>query len=283
MLVAMAAVLWSTGGLIVRSLQSTDMWTTVFWRSIFAAAFLVVFIVARDGRRAIAAFRTMGPPGLLVGACFATASVSFVVALNLTSVAHTLVIFSTSPFLAALLGWIALGEQVRARSWLAMAAALFGVTVMMTDSVGGGSIAGDLMAFVIAICTAVATVTIRRHRSVRMTPATCLGAVLAAAIAAPLAQPLAVTGGDFGLLAVFGAFQLGAGLALFTTGARLAPAAKVALLSVLEPILGPVWVWAILGEHPGTMALIGGGIVLSALSVNMAMDLRKARPIPPAI
>ena len=283
MLVAVAAVLWSTGGVVVRSLDVADVWTTVFWRSIFAAGFLIFFIALRDRRQAIQVFRTMGWPGLVVGVCFAAASISFVIALNLTSVANTLVILSTAPFFAALLGWIALGEVVNGRSWLAMMAALCGVAIMVTDSYGGGSLAGDMVAFIIAICLAVAIVTIRKYRHVRMAPATCLGVVLAGMIAAPLAQPLAVTGGDFGLLVFFGAIQFGAGLALFTTGARLAPAAKVALIGVLEPILGPIWVWAILGEELGTMVLVGGGIVLSALTVYIAMDVRAARPIPPAI
>ncbi|MEX1206896.1 MAG: DMT family transporter [Dongiaceae bacterium] len=282
-LVAVAALLWSTGGLIVRSLDAADVWTTVFWRSVFAALFLVLFIAARDRSKAVQAFRAMGFPSLVVGVCFATASIGLVVALNLTTVANTLIIFSTSPLIAAVLGRVLLGERVRGRSWVVMTAALLGIAVMVSDSFARGSVAGDLIAFVVAGAAAVATVTIRKNRDVRMTPATCLAAVIAALLALPLAAPLSVTGADFGLLFVFGAIQLGAGLALFVTGARLAPAAEVALISVLEPILGPVWVWAFLGENPGTFALIGGGIVLSALAIHTALDLRAARPILPAV
>lgn len=283
LLVALAALIWSTGGLIVRSLESADVWTTVFWRSVFAVLFLVAFIGARDRAKAVRVFRAIGRPGLVVGVCFATASIGLIVALSLTSVANTLIILSTAPLVAAVLGRAVLGERVKGRSWLAMAAALAGVALMVSDSIGETSLAGDLVAFLIALSLAVATVTIRKHRDVRMTPATCLGAAMAALVALPMAAPLSVTAGDFGLLVVFGAGQLGAGLALFATGARLAPAAEVALISVLEPILGPVWVWAVLGEHPGTMALIGGGIVLFALVVHTAVDRRKAKPIPPAI
>jgi len=283
LLVALAAIVWSTGGLIVRSLEATDVWTTVFWRGVFAALFLAAFIAARDRGRAVQLFRSMGRPGLIVGVCFASASVAFIIALSLTSVANTLIILSTSPLIAALLGRVVLGERVRARSWLAMLAALAGVAIMASGSVASGSLIGDMFALVIAISLAVATVTIRKYREVRMTPAACLAAALAALMAAPLASPLAVTGGDFGLLFVFGAVQLGTGLALFTTGARLAPAAEVALLSVLETILGPIWVWVVLGEHPGRLALLGGGIVLTALAVHTMLDLRRARPILPAI
>jgi drug/metabolite transporter (DMT)-like permease len=280
-LVGLSALIWSTGGLIVRSLESADVWTTVFWRSLFAVLFLVAFIAVRDRGQAFQVFRAIGRPGLVVGLCFTSASIGLVLALSLTSVANTLIMISTAPLIAALLGRVVLGERVKLRSWLAMAAALFGVGLMVSDSSGQTSLAGDAIAFVIACSLAVATVTIRKHRAVRMTPATCLGALLAGLIALPFAAPGSVTPGDFGLLAVFGAGQLGLGLALFATGARLAPAAEVALISVLEPILGPIWVWAVLGEHPGAMALIGGGIVLFALVVHTILDQRKVKPVPP--
>jgi drug/metabolite transporter (DMT)-like permease len=282
MLVACAAIIWSTGGLIVRSLELADMWTTVFWRSLFAAGFLAGFIAFRERERSLALFRAMGIPGVIVGGCFAAASVSLVVALNLTSVANTLIVLSTSPMIAAILGRALLGETVRVRAWITMGVALLGVVIMVSDSFARGSIYGDLIAFLIALSLAVATVTIRMHPEIRMTPAVCIGTTAAAIVALPLATPMMVTGGDFSLLLAFGAIQLGGGLALFVSGARLAPAAEVALISLLEPILGPIWVWAMVGEYPGLATLIGGGLVLAALAVYLAVDLRRTRLVPPA-
>jgi drug/metabolite transporter (DMT)-like permease len=100
LLVASASVVWSTGGLIVRLLD-TDSWTTIFWRSLTAAAFLLALLLWREGWRGLDGFRRMGVPGLVVGACFATASIALVVALSLTTVAKTLVILSASPLIAA--------------------------------------------------------------------------------------------------------------------------------------------------------------------------------------
>jgi len=278
LLVALASVIWSTGGLIVRLIEAADTWTIVFWRALFAALFLAAFVLWRERRGTPAAFRAMGWPGLVVALCFAVASTALVVALNLTTVAHTLVIMSTAPFLAALLARPVLGERVRARTWAAMATALCGIALMASDRGGAATLAGDLVACLIAIGLAIATVTIRRHRTVGMTPATCLGATLAALVALPLATPLAVTGQDMVLLVAFGAFQFGAGLAIFVSGARLAPAAEVALVAVLEPILGPLWVWALVGEDPGAAALAGGGIVLAALVVHTLLDTRRRAP-----
>ena len=282
LLVAGAATVWSSGGLIVRGIEA-DPWTTILWRSIFGALFLLGFIAIRDRRKTFELFRRMGGTGLVVALCFAAASTSFVIAVSLTTVANTLIILSTSPLLAALLGRVVLGERVRLRSWMAMAAALVGIIIMVSNSFARGSIAGDLVAFAIPLAFAIAIVITRRQREVRMTPATCLAAVFSALFALPFAAPLAVSTSDMGLLVLFGAVQLGVGLILFTAGARLAPAAEVALISVLETILGPLWVWIFLGENPGVPAVVGGVIVLAALTVHSALDLRQTRPVPPVV
>lgn len=260
----------------------TDPWTTVFWRSAFAAAALFAFILWRDRGRSLALFRNMGWPGLGVAVCFATASTTFVYALTLTTVANILIIQSTAPFIAAVLARFLLNERVRLQGWLAIAAALAGVVFMVSDSVQRGSVVGDLLAGIIALSFSSAIVIVRRHREVRMAPATCMATVLAGLVALPLASPLAVSGSDLGYLALFGAGQLALGMVMFTTGARLIPAAEAALLSVLETILGPIWVWLIFAENPGERTILGGLVVLAALIVHTLLDLRHAqKAVPP--
>lgn len=274
-LVAAAALCWSTGGLIARVVD-TDTWTTVFWRSIFAAAFLLGVTVVQERGAAWARMRGMGWPGVAMALCFATASTCFINALARTTVANTLIIQSTSPFIAALLGWAWMGERVRRRSWIAMAAALAGATVMASHSWGAGSIAGDLLALVTAIAFAAATVIVRRHRELRMTAAAGLAGVFSAIFAWRPARPFDAAPDDLALLALFGAAQLGFGLVLFTAGARLIPVAEASLIAVLESVLGPVWVWLALRETPAPEALLGGAIILTALVVHTALDLREA-------
>lgn len=280
-LVAAAALCWSSGGAIARMIEA-DPWTTVFWRSAFAAAALFAFILWRDRGGWFALFRNMGWPGLAVAACFATASTCFVYALTLTTVANILIIQSTAPFIAAVLARFLLNERVRLQGWLAIAAALGGVVIMVSDSVQRGSVLGDLLGGVIALAFSSAIVIVRRHGDVRMTPAGCLAAVFAGLVALPLATPLAVSASDLGYLALFGAGQLALGMVMFTTGARLIPAAEAALLSVLETILGPIWVWVIFSENPGERTILGGLVVLAALIVHTLLDLRRPQqPVPP--
>lgn len=274
-LVMTAALLWSTGGLIVRSLEMADGPTTVFWRSVTAFVFLTVFLLLWQGRQTWRSLVEIGWPGLIVATCYAVASTALIVALNLTSVANTLVIMSAAPFASAVLGRIVLGERVRVLSWVAIIASIGGITLMVSDSYAAGSIAGDLVAGVIALAQAIAVVTMRRSRAVPMAPAMCIATLLAALAVAPFAAPLAVTTNDMFLLTFFGAGQLGLGLALFSFGAPLIPVAEAALLNVLEPIFGPLWVWLVLGERPGQGALIGGAIVLGALAVHFIGDLAR--------
>ena len=276
LLVAAAALCWSSGGLLAR-LVDTDTWTTVFWRGIFSAAFLLGVGALQGRRTGRGVLSGLGWPGWVMAVGFATASTCFINALARTSVANALVLQSTSPFIAALLGWAGMGERVRPRTWLAMAAALCGTTVMASRSWGAGSIAGDVLAVVTAAAFAAAAVTVRRHAEVNLPAAAGLAGLLGAAVAWWPAHPLSASPGDLALLAAFGAGQLGLGLMLFTAGARLIPVAEASLIAVLESVLGPLWVWLAVGEAPSSASLTGGAVILGALVAHTAMDLGAAR------
>jgi drug/metabolite transporter (DMT)-like permease len=276
LLVAGSALVWSIGGTISRFLAVQDSWTVVFWRSFFAASFLLVYMLVTSGPAATGAmFRNMGWAGLAVAGCFAVASTSFVVALAYTTVANILLMQAGVPLLAALLAWILFGETVSMATKLAIAAVIAGVGIMVSESLTGQvSPIGDGLAVLIACAFAVATVLTRRHSEVAMLPAVCLATTMAGIFASFMAQGFAVSPPDLGLLVVFGAINLGAGLAMFSNGARLIPAALAALIGTLEPVLGPIWVWLIHHEVPSLRTLIGGIVVFVALLVHLLVQAR---------
>ncbi|MBZ9705643.1 DMT family transporter [Mesorhizobium sp. ESP7-2] len=281
LLVFLSALMWSFGGTIARFISVGDSWTVIFWRSVWAAAFLLCFMVWRDGWRGmVKSFRDMGLPGIAVGFCFAIASTSFVVALAYTTVANILLMQAGVPLLAALFAWALFRERVTVATWMAIAAVIAGVAIMVSESLDGAvSPIGDGLALLIAFMFSTATVITRRFSSVRMTPATCLGTILAAGFAASQASTFMVSAGDMGFLFVFGVVNLGLGLAFFATGARLIPAAIAALLGTFEPILGPIWVWLIHSEVPSGRTIIGGAVVVTALLVHIGLEFkRQARP-----
>ena len=266
-LVLGSAVVWSFGGTIGRFLDGLDSWTVVFWRSVWASAFLLGFMLLRDGPRGtVILFRSMGLAGLGVGLCFTLASVSFVVALAYTSVANILLMQAGVPLIAALMGWALFRERVSGGTWIAIAGVILGVGIMVSDSFAGRiAPLGDGLALLIAIAFATATVITRRHAHLRMTPAVCLGTAMAGLLAASQADGFAVGAAQMGWLITFGALNLGLGLAMFVTGARLVPATLAALVGTAEPVLGPVWVWLIHGEVPLARTILGGGVVMAAL------------------
>jgi drug/metabolite transporter (DMT)-like permease len=273
-----AAVCWSSGGYLVRQLSITDAWEIVLWRSVFMALFVLGVLTAMHRGRTVAAIRAVGWPGVAAGAFLACTFFFFIASLTRTTVANTFVLMSVSPFLAALAGRLVLKEPVPARTWVAMTVAFAGIVVMFADAVDAGRVVGNLLALGVS-CFYAAQVTVLRkfHATVDMLPQVMVAGVISIAVAAPLAVPLTATSGDLVVLAIMGCIQLGAGCLLATAASRHLLATELGLLALLEPILGPIWVWALMGEHPGSTALVGGAIVLSAVVVNEAVALRRAR------
>ncbi len=269
------ASLWSIAGLLMRASSVTNGWEATFWRSAFLALAVLAFLLVRNGRSAIHGIFAMGWPGLVSGLAWATMFTCFMLALSLTTVANTLVIMGTLPFCAALAGWIMLGERVPGRTWAAMAAAAAGIGIMFHDAFRTGSLDGSLIALGIPVAAAVNYVAVKRGRGrVSLIPALAMGGALSALIALPLALPITADAKDVSLFLTLAVFQLAIPGILYTVVAvpRLS-AAEVGLLSLVEVILGPLWVWLARGEEPGPAVLTGGVIVITALALNESIGL----------
>jgi drug/metabolite transporter (DMT)-like permease len=274
--VALAAVAWSTAGILQREL-SVDIPTQLAGRAFFAVVGLLAYITVAERGALARAFRAVGRAGLAIAGLMATSSGSFIIALNHSSVANILFMQALAPVLAAVLG-MAVGEPVLRRTWVAMAIAIAGVAVM----VGGPSRPSGLgLALSLLMTTSfAATLVITRHkRDVSMAPATCLSQVIVLLIAAPLASPGSASGRDAALMVALGIGQIGLGLVFLTIGGRLIPAAEVALITLLEVVLGPLWVWIFLSEQPGVATLVGGAIVLGAVAIQAGAD-DEPQPVP---
>jgi drug/metabolite transporter (DMT)-like permease len=280
--VALAAVAWSTAGVLQRQL-SLDVATQVAGRAVFAAFALLLFVAIAERGRFRDAWRSIGIAGVGLALCLATASGAFLAALNHTTVARVLFVQAISPVLAALLARVLLGEPIGRRTALALAIALGGVTLML-GAPGGGDLAGDALALLMALAFALALVITRHRRDVSMAPATCLSQLFLLAAFVPFAHPAGIGGGDAAWLALLGGGQIGLGLALLTIGARLIPAAQVGLITLLEVVLGPLWVWLALSERPDAATLAGGAVVIAAIVIQTrapATDAPGGMPPPP--
>lgn len=274
--VALAAVAWSTAGLFQREL-SVDVATQLAGRALFAALGLLAYVAITERGRVLQAFRAIGRGGAAIVALLAISSASFLVALNHAPVANVLFMQALAPIIAAALGTL-LGEPVSRRTWLAMAVALAGVAVMVGGP-GSASWVGQGLSLLMAASFAGVIVITRHRREVSMAPATCLSQIVVFAAAAPFAHFAGAGAGakDVTLLATLGVCQIGLGFVLLTIGGRLIPAGEVALISLLEIVLGPLWVWAFLAEQPAAATLVGGAIVLGAVLLQAKRD--PSRPV----
>ena len=261
--VALAAVAWSTAGLLQREL-TVDTATQLAGRALFAFVFIAGFVAVSNRGHVIGAVRAIGTAGLAVAVCTAIASGSFIVALNHADVANVLFMQALSPIAAALLAWVALGESVTRRSMVAMAVAVLGVALMVGGA-GSGGVVGVGASLLMTLAFAVALVITRHRREVSMAPAICLSQVLVVLFAAPFADPGSITRQDLVLLVLLGVCQMGLGLIFLVIGARLIPAAEVALITLLEVVLGPLWVWISINERPAPSAILGGFVVVFAV------------------
>jgi drug/metabolite transporter (DMT)-like permease len=271
--VALAAVAWSTAGVLQREL-SLDTATQIAGRAFFAFLFLSGFVAVSNRGRALFAFRSMGTAGLAVAVCTAAASGSFIVALNHARVANVLFMQAAAPIAAALIAWVALGEAATRRACVAMAVALVGVALMVGGP-GSGGVLGIAVSLVMTLAFATGIVITRHRRDVSMAPAVCLSQLLVLLAIAPLAHPGTVTGRDLGLLVLLGVGQVGLGLVFLIVGARLIPAAEVALITLLEVVLAPLWVWIAISETPARTTIVGGLVVIVAVLLQTTQDSRR--------
>jgi drug/metabolite transporter (DMT)-like permease len=271
-----APVLWSSAGVVTRHIQAAAPFEQVFWRSLFA--FLFVFAVllfqkAHPWRAVLAA----GVPGLVSGLMWAIMFTAFLFALSLTTTANALVVMSVSPLLTALFAAMFLRDPVPVRTLFASAAAALGIAWMFASSLEGHFL-GMAVASLIPVAAAINVVVLRGAAAkLDLVPAVMLGGALSCVIALPFALPFDATARDIALLAFLGVTQLGLPCMLLVIASRTLLAPEIALIGLLEVVLGPLWVWLAVGEEPGRATLIGGAVVIAALIANELAAVRTVR------
>jgi drug/metabolite transporter (DMT)-like permease len=264
----------SPDALLIR-LMTIDSWSLIFWRGLLSGLAILITLRIVSGRRFNADVASMGWNGVWVTIVFALGSLCFVYAITHTYVANTLFLTATSPIFAALISRFIMKEHVTTRTWVAIGVTMVGIGVIASDGLSGArSIAGDIAALGAALSLAITFCIARAGRSVSMVPAMGFAGLLAALMVLPLTASLVVPTEDWLWLGILGVLVIPAGFALLSTGPRYLPAPDVSLMLLLESVLGPLLVWAVLDENPGERALIGGAIVLLAMAASNVTALR---------
>ena len=265
---ASAGVLWSTLGLGVRLMDTADPWQIMFYRAPAQVVVVSALVAARRGRAFADAFRHMGANGLAASVCLAGASWCMVYALTLATVAEVILVFSSAPVMAGLLGWLFLRETVGRRTWWTMGLATIGLFVMTSAGLGGGDVLGTALAFGSAFGFASFTVLQRRGRNTDMVPAVAVAGILTIVVAGSLMEGAAMAGRDVAIATYLGGVGLAGGLVLYTAGARYVRSAEMVLISMTEVVLAPLWVWWVFGETASSATLAGGALVLTSVAIQ---------------
>ena len=277
-----AGILWSTVGLGIRMIEDAVVWQILLYRSISMSLFLYMVIRLRSGESPFLQIRRIGLPVVVAGLSLVAAYSGGIYAIQNTSVANAMLLFATAPFMAAVLGWLVLREPVRAATWIAIAVALGGILIMVSDKTGDVAVQGSLAALGSALGFAVFTVALRWGRSGEMLPSVFLSGLFAIVITFGICQILELSVvlslQDGGVAMGMGVFQVGAGLILYTLGSRSLPAAELTLLSLAEVLLGPLWVWLFLNETASLNTLVGGAVLLIAIAGNAVSGKRRKPP-----
>jgi drug/metabolite transporter (DMT)-like permease len=275
LITACGVVVISPDGLLTRLIQ-TDYWTLIFWRALFLSFGMWLLINFIHPNRVWRQYKSLKGPGVFMALCYSLGTISFIFAITHTSVANTLIILSTTPLFASIIGRFVLHEKIELRTLVAIALSIIGISVISSAETQNSSLPGDIVAVLASFFLAAGFSFVRRYPKISSFSAISCSGLLTALLVLPLAAPLTISQPDMGYLMIMGLYMLPIGTALMFIGPRYIPAPEVGLLLLLESVLGPVWVWMALGEEPGNRTLVGGAIVLSTLAINAIWALKNS-------
>jgi drug/metabolite transporter (DMT)-like permease len=268
-------------GLVMRLMETDDGMVILFYRSISLSAMVMTVACLRRRESPLTFLGKLDKTDVAMGAALSIAFTTYVFAMLMTSVASTLFILTTAPFMAALIGWVWINERPHPFTWIAMVAALIGVGLMISDGFELGRTQGNIVALLSAFFFAVMLVLARRSKKDDVLGGTFLGGIMALGLAGISAigfgDGLDIAGYDLTLALFMGAFTIGIGIALVTSGAPYVPAAEVSLLVLIESVLGPLWPWLFLGEDMSMLEIIGGVTVMAAVAGLAMLGTKKPR------
>lgn len=282
-LVLIAGLVWSVQPLIIRTIDSAGAWTILFWRSMGMLPAVFLFLWWRTRGAPFRAIRRLGLAGVIGGMGLVAAMGGAIVAFQTTTIANAVFLFAASPFLAAMMGRLLLGEPVAQRTWVAIALAMIGIFIMVRDGLAVGAMLGNVAGLISAFGFATFTVSLRWRGIEDSLPASVLGALFAlitgGVVALYLGQPVMVLPNDIAASVLMGLGTLAGGMILYTLGSKVVPSGELALLSNIEVLLAPLWVWLVLGESATVGTAVGGAVLLVAILYNA---LARPRHVAPA-
>ena len=258
----------SWGGFIVRSFETSDAWKILLLRSFFFFLGVSVFLLLMYKKNAFKAVKKAGLAGLLGGFVMSFSFIAFVFAMMNTSVANVVFIISTQTMFLAIFGYFYLKEKVSIIGLLSIILAMMGISVMIGESISGGTLFGNLVALTIPISFSILVMIIRKNANLDLVPAIWYASISSTLISFLMTSDLSFTNNDILMGFLLGVPQLTFGFVCITIGSRTTKSVTIGLLMLTETIFAPLWVWLFLNEIPPVSVFIGGSIIIFAIIIK---------------
>jgi len=275
-LLAFVAVIFITPDSLFIRLSSVDTWSLVFYRGMipFMTVFIAMLLIYRLNFFKI--LLTSGHHGLIYIITFSITNITFVVSIQNTNVANTLVMIAMAPMLSAILGAFFLKEMPDKKTWIAIAITFIAAVYIFYDSLQLGSIYGDILGFITALGLAVGAVTIRSAKKKNLVPAAVVGKLFVALFAMFFIESYVLTELDLLIVPLMCVMCVAIPFVLVTIAPRFIPAEEVNLFFLLETIIGPFWVWMVIKEQPSLETIQGGAVIILTIAIHSFLKLRKS-------
>ena len=267
-LVFLGAFFLSFGGLIVKSFEGATLWQILFWRSVFFSITVLIFLLIKYKKNIFKSFYKSGIPGFFGGIILSVGYFSYVFAMYKTTVANTNFIIQTQAIFLAIFGYIFLKEKISKITLTSIILAFSGIIIMVGNTLAPGQLEGNIVAFIMPISFATLILIVRKFPDTDMIPLQFIAGIGALIIGYLFSTKILISFHDIYLGFLAGTLQVGFGFILITIGARKTPAALVGIIMLTEAVLGPLWAWLFVNENPPLVVLIGGAIVIIAVSLQ---------------
>jgi drug/metabolite transporter (DMT)-like permease len=275
-LMAFVAVMFITPDSLFIRLSNVDTWGLVFYRGIIPFFTVLIGMLIVYKYNFFKMLFASGYHGLIYITTFSITNITFVVSIQNTNVANTLVMIAMAPMLSAILGAIFLKEMPGNKTWFAIAITFFAAVYIFYDSLQLGSIYGDILGFVTALGLAVGAVTIRSAKKSNLVPAAVVGKLFVAIFALFFIESFTLVGRDLVIVPLMCVMCVAIPFVLVTIAPRFIPAEEVNLFFLLETIIGPIWVWMIIKEQPSIETIQGGIVIILTIAIHSFLKLKKS-------
>ena len=276
-LLAFIGVMFITPDSLLIRLSSVDTWSLLFYRGLIPFFFVLIGLLFFYKNKFLKALFNIGYTGIFYIISFSVCNITFIISIQNTNVANTLIMVAMAPMLSAILATIFLRETANKETWVAILITFFSVTFIFYDSVKLGNIFGDIFGFITAFGLAINANLARFAKDRDLVPSAVVGKLVVAIFAFFFVDNFQLQDSDIIIVPIMCIMCVAIPFVLVTIAPRYISAPEVNLFFLLEVILGPIWVWLIIKEQPSIQTIIGGSIIITTIAIHSFLALKKTQ------